>query len=74
MIIEDNAGDPKSALSGVNKLIESDSIDLKCTADKMLKSDFIGVAGSLKFDEFRSAHRPDLFIQIRNGIWTSADL
>ena len=44
----------------------------ECVSKELLKTDYKGVAGPLKFDGLGRSNRPDLFIKVKDGVWVDA--
>lgn len=49
--------------------VSSDSIDQNCVAERLRKTHYKGLAGSLCFDELDRSNRPNLLIRVEQGAW-----
>jgi len=47
----------------------SDKLDTECFSTEMLKTNYDGVSGNLKFNDKGLSSRETLFIQAKNGVW-----
>jgi len=57
------------AMKPVLEKCYSDKLDTECYSAEMLKTNYDGVSGNLKFNDKGLSSRETLFIQAKNGVW-----